>query len=437
MRLSDYIAAPRDDAAVAQRVLAVVTPALVALGAGEDPEGWLAWGDDPAIRWLFLTPTPAGLVTCSVRVNVTGRGTAGERQGHALAAGPGRRALGRVGGGRTAGGVVPGREPGPARERRRGAGDHGVRDRRLPLDRPDRSGRGVTVPGPFEAVLFDLDGVLVDSEPWWNDVRIAFARAHGRPWTVDDHHAVMGANSRGWALTMQERLDLPDVDPDEIQDAIVDGVVERYRTEPPPVITGAIEAVRRIAATVARCHRLVGAPRRHRGGGRRPGAPRRPRRDRVLGRGTARQAGAGRVPRGGLAAGRGPRSVPRRRGLRQRRQGRQGGRHVRRAGPERRASRHRPGRRSSQTPSSTRCPTSTPTVSAADARSRSRIRACGKFAGPRLPRLPPWLRRSRPSPSTGRSGSDSLGWSRPSSCGAWSACGSRVATACRPDPRST
>jgi hypothetical protein len=74
MRLSDYIVAPRDDAAVAPRVLAVVTPALVALGAEQDPEGWLACGDDPAIRWLFLTPTPAGLVTCSVRVNVTGEG---------------------------------------------------------------------------------------------------------------------------------------------------------------------------------------------------------------------------------------------------------------------------------------------------------------------------------------------------------------------------
>jgi HAD superfamily hydrolase (TIGR01509 family) len=100
----------------------------------------------------------------------------------------------------------------------------------------------------FDAVLFDLDGVLVDSEPWWNDVRIAFARAHGRPWTRDDHHAVMGANSRGWALTMQERLGLRDMDVDAIQDAIVDGVVARYRSEPPPVIDGAVEAVRRIAA---------------------------------------------------------------------------------------------------------------------------------------------------------------------------------------------
>ena len=51
-----------------------MTPVLVALGAGEDPEGWLAWGDDAAIRWQFLAPTRAGLVTCHVRVNVPGEG---------------------------------------------------------------------------------------------------------------------------------------------------------------------------------------------------------------------------------------------------------------------------------------------------------------------------------------------------------------------------
>ena len=100
----------------------------------------------------------------------------------------------------------------------------------------------------FDAVLFDLDGVLVDSEPWWNAVRIAFAGAHGRAWTDDDHHAVMGANSHGWALIMRERLGLDDMDPDEIEHAVVSGVVARYRAEPPPVIPGAPEAVRRIAA---------------------------------------------------------------------------------------------------------------------------------------------------------------------------------------------
>lgn len=51
----------------------------------------------------------------------------------------------------------------------------------------------------FDAVLFDLDAVLVDTEPWWDSVRADFAHEHGRPWGPDDQHAVMGGNSREWA----------------------------------------------------------------------------------------------------------------------------------------------------------------------------------------------------------------------------------------------
>lgn len=58
----------------------------------------------------------------------------------------------------------------------------------------------------------------------------------------------MGGNSRAWAHTMRVRLRL-DLDEDEIQDRIVDGMVQRFRREGAPEISGATAAVRRIAGT--------------------------------------------------------------------------------------------------------------------------------------------------------------------------------------------
>src|SRR5258706_916450 len=106
----------------------------------------------------------------------------------------------------------------------------------------------VDVPSAVEAIVFDLDGVLVDSEIWWHEVRVTWAAARGRVWTDDDTRAVMGANSRGWARIMRERLDLDPAEEPEIARAIVAGVVERYRHEGPPVIPGAIHAAQRLAA---------------------------------------------------------------------------------------------------------------------------------------------------------------------------------------------
>ena len=87
---------------------------------------------------------------------------------------------------------------------------------------------------------------MVDSEIWWDEVRRDFARAHGRAWDVDDRAAVMGANSRQWSEIMRERLGL-DLDAGSIEQAIVDGMVERYTRDGAPAIDGAVEAVRRIA----------------------------------------------------------------------------------------------------------------------------------------------------------------------------------------------
>jgi HAD superfamily hydrolase (TIGR01509 family) len=100
----------------------------------------------------------------------------------------------------------------------------------------------------IEAIVFDLDGVLVDSEVWWHEVRVAWAAVRGLTWTREDSNAVMGPNSRGWARIMRERLGLdPDEEP-EILRAIVAGVVERFRREGAPVIPGAVEAAGRLAA---------------------------------------------------------------------------------------------------------------------------------------------------------------------------------------------
>ncbi|MEO8462295.1 MAG: HAD family phosphatase, partial [Chloroflexota bacterium] len=98
------------------------------------------------------------------------------------------------------------------------------------------------------AVIFDLDGVIVDSEIWWHQERVAWAIDLGLTWSEVDSRAVMGANSRGWARIMRERLGLnPALEP-SIQADIVRRMVKRYRGATPE-IPGAIEAVRRIAAS--------------------------------------------------------------------------------------------------------------------------------------------------------------------------------------------
>lgn len=148
---------------------------------------------------------------------------------------------------------------------REGSGDQAGTGARTGRSRARRSVPGsASSPagrGSFRAVIFDLDGVLVDSEIWWDEVRADFARRHGRPWTEADRAAVMGANSRQWSETMRTRLGLP-LSAAEIEREIVDGVVGRYRSEGAPVIDGAVDVVRRLRgryriAVASSAHREV------------------------------------------------------------------------------------------------------------------------------------------------------------------------------------
>ncbi len=115
--------------------------------------------------------------------------------------------------------------------------------------RPGAAARAGTPGPPIEAVVFDLDGVLVDSEIWWDEARREWAAEHGRRWTEADRRSVMGANGPEWSRTMRERLGL-DLDPRTIEAEIVGRVVARYQTEGPPRIDGAVEAVESLAGLV-------------------------------------------------------------------------------------------------------------------------------------------------------------------------------------------
>src|SRR5688572_21687834 len=74
MRLSEWRAGGPNREALSGRVLDVVNPVIEALGAETDPHCWVAWGDDPAVRYLIFVPTAAGLVQCSVRLALPGEG---------------------------------------------------------------------------------------------------------------------------------------------------------------------------------------------------------------------------------------------------------------------------------------------------------------------------------------------------------------------------
>jgi HAD superfamily hydrolase (TIGR01509 family) len=101
-------------------------------------------------------------------------------------------------------------------------------------------------PRSIDAVVFDLDGLLVDSEHLWDEAREALARERGGRWHDRAQADMMGMSSPEWSRYMHDRIGLRE-SPDEISAEVVRRMEALYR-ERLPLVPGAREAVERLAA---------------------------------------------------------------------------------------------------------------------------------------------------------------------------------------------
>ncbi len=96
------------------------------------------------------------------------------------------------------------------------------------------------------AAVFDLDGVLLDTEEVWNTARMELARERGGRWHERAQQDMMGMSSLEWSRYMHEQLGLAE-SPEEISREVVRRLVALYR-ERLPLVPGARAAVERLAS---------------------------------------------------------------------------------------------------------------------------------------------------------------------------------------------
>lgn len=98
--------------------------------------------------------------------------------------------------------------------------------------------------GNVWAVVFDLDGVLVDSEELWDVVRRGVAAEAGRPWPTGATRAMQGMSTAEWSAYLAGSVGIP-VPPEEVAATVIDRMADRYATQL-PLLPGAVEVVERL-----------------------------------------------------------------------------------------------------------------------------------------------------------------------------------------------
>jgi beta-phosphoglucomutase-like phosphatase (HAD superfamily) len=99
----------------------------------------------------------------------------------------------------------------------------------------------------IDAVVFDLDGVIIDSEEVWEEVRRGYVAEHGREFLPDTQTRMMGMSTAEWSRHLSEDVGVG-LPPEQVAGEVLDRMAGQYRSDL-PLIPGAVDAVRRIAAT--------------------------------------------------------------------------------------------------------------------------------------------------------------------------------------------
>jgi HAD superfamily hydrolase (TIGR01509 family) len=97
----------------------------------------------------------------------------------------------------------------------------------------------------MKAVVFDLDGVLVDSEQVWDEARRDVVAAHGGTWQDSATTDMLGMSSPEWSRYVVDELHV-ELTPEEVNVKVLEAMLARYREEL-PLLPGAREAVLRMA----------------------------------------------------------------------------------------------------------------------------------------------------------------------------------------------
>ena len=97
----------------------------------------------------------------------------------------------------------------------------------------------------IEAVVFDLDGVIIDSEPVWEQVRRQVVAEHDGHWAADAQQRLMGMSTGEWARYLSQDLGVG-LPPERVAALVIEHMADRY-TQRLPLLPGAVAAVRELA----------------------------------------------------------------------------------------------------------------------------------------------------------------------------------------------